>query len=353
MPMIEQDYVLVKRKKKIFILTGGILLLILAYISVGLGLEHTPCSQVLIAIYRYASGTLEIAPDASTNKIIILLRLPRAFMAILAGMGLSFSGAIMQSITRNYLVSPFTLGISSAASFGASFCIVFGTGIFFQSNLGIVSCAFLSAICCGILVYSVSQRLDLQPVTIVLIGIGMNYFFSAMTATIEFFAQEYKLAAVVQWTFGNLNKATWENLGVISVVTILCFCYTILLSQDLNVIATNDDETASSLGINTNRLRIMGGMTAILMTSVIISFTGVIGFVGLIAPHIARLIIGSDHKYYLPFSAISGAMLMLFADTIGKFILRPVVLPVGIVVSFIGVPVFINLIYNSRNRYKE
>lgn len=345
--MLEQAYIRECRKKYSIIICGVILIIILGFVFTTLGMS-VPLNQPFAAVYHYVNGDLNSAPDAAMNKIILLLRMPRIILSMLAGIGLAVAGAVMQSITRNYLVSPFTLGISSAAAFGASVCIVFGSGIFFHSNLGIIGSAFLASCICGLVVYGIASRMGLQPSSLVLVGIALNYLFSAMTATIEFFAQEHKLEAVVQWTFGSFNRASWDNVLLSAIVVMICIICLYGYSLKLNAMAVNDDETVRSLGINPDYLRTVGGLLSIFLTATIISFTGVIGFVGLIAPHMARFIIGNDHRFYLPLSAVLGALLLLVSDTLGKFILYPVNVPVGIVVSFVGVPIFIHLILNAR-----
>lgn len=349
--MIDFAYRNVIRKKYAILFSCIFLTLLLAYYFTTIGMK-VPFSQTITAIYLYFSGELHNSTDVVNNKIILLLRVPRILLSILAGVGLAVSGAIMQSITRNYLVSPFTLGISSAAAFGASLCIVFGTGIFFQSDMAVILCAFLASCCCGLVVYGISQQLGVKPSTIVLVGIALNYLFSAMTATIEFFAKEHKLEAVVQWTFGSFNRATWSNVALTAIVVVVCLFFTWYFSLRLNAMASNDDETARSLGINPERIRTVGGLVAVFLTSTIISFTGVIGFVGLIAPHMARFIIGTDYRFYIPFTAVLGALLLLISDTVGKLILYPVNIPVGIVVSFLGVPLFVHLIMNKGREFE-
>ncbi|MDR1608898.1 MAG: iron ABC transporter permease [Deltaproteobacteria bacterium] len=287
---------------------------------------------------------MEQGSDAAVNKIILLLRLPRIAMAILAGVGLAVSGAIMQSVTRNALVSPFTLGLSSAAAFGASMCIVFGEGIFFESETGVITCAFISSIFCVFIVYSLSKKIGINPTVIVLVGISLNYFFSALTATVEFFANQHKLEAVVQWTFGSFNKSSWNSVIICSVVVTTCLLFLKRQCLRLDAIALNDDETVKSLGINPEKIRAVSGIIAVFITSTIISFTGVIGFVGLIAPHMARMIIGNQHSFFIPFAGLLGAILLLCADTVGRLILYPVTIPVGIIVSFLGAPLFARLI---------
>ena len=338
------------QKKYYSIIIGIIVIAILALYFTTIGM-NVPIRQVFVAINAYYSGTINENGTAAINKIIVLLRMPRILLAIVSGIGLSVAGLVMQSVTRNYLVSPFTLGVSSSAAFGASICIVFGSGFFFHSEIGIISCAFLSACLCGLIVYGLSSKIGIKPSTLVLIGIALNYLFSAMTATIEFFAKEHKLEAVVQWTFGSFNRATWENVMISAIIVLVSSSLLWKYSLTLNAMAGNDDEAARTLGINTYKLRTISGLMAILITATIISFTGVIGFIGLIAPHMARFIIGTDHRFALPFAAILGAILLLVADTFGKLILYPVNIPVGIVISFLGVPLFVHLIINKGKHY--
>lgn len=185
---LKQEYKNENKKKILLIVTVVFIMLVSAYVFTTLGMKNISNMQTLVAISKAFSGTLDNGADAASNKVIMLLRLPRIALAMLAGIGLAVSGAVMQSLTRNYLVSPFTLGISSAAAFGASMSIVFGVGVFFQSEVGMISCAFIASCICGCIVYGISRYIGLNPSSIVLVGISLNYLFSAMTATIEFFA---------------------------------------------------------------------------------------------------------------------------------------------------------------------
>lgn len=342
--MLEQEYHAHGRRCVLAIVVGALLTLVAAFFFTTLGMKDAGALQTVDAVARYFDGTIDGGADAAMNKIILLLRLPRVLLAIIAGAGLALAGALMQSVTRNYLVSPFTLGISAAAALGASLCIVLAAGTAMDSDLGIITSAFLLSSACGIIVYGIARRSDLSPTTIVLVGIALNYLFSALTATLEFFAQEHKLAAVIQWTFGSLHRASWEYVAIGGVIVTLGLVAALFYALPLNVMAVSEDETARSLGVNPARLRTIAGLVAVLMTATIISFTGVIGFVGLIAPHMARFLIGTDHRFYLPFTAVLGAALLLVSDMVGKLILYPVTIPVGIVISFLGVPLFIHLI---------
>ena len=350
--MLEQAYREHTQRRRLMIAAGILLTLAGAYIFTTLGMQDVSSMQLAEALRRWMDGTTDGGADAAANKIILLLRLPRVLLALIAGAGLALSGALMQSITRNYLVSPFTLGISSAAAFGASICIVFAAGTAMDTDIGIILSAFAMSCACGGLVYGIARRSGLTPTTIVLVGIALNYFFSALTATLEFFAQEHKLAAVIQWTFGSLHRASWDYVVIGALVVAAGFVIAMFFCLPLNVMATSDDETAVSFGVNPERLRTCAGLAAVFMTATIISFTGVIGFVGLIAPHMARFLIGTDHRFYLPFTGVLGAALLLVSDTVGKLVLYPVTVPVGIVISFLGVPLFVHLILRRGKEFE-
>ena len=209
---MEAQYRRQTRRKQLLIFAAAALLIASAYVFTTLGMAQTSLRLLGDALWAYFSGPLEESADPTLYKVLLLLRLPRIALAVLAGAGLAVAGAVMQSVTRNVLVSPFTLGISAAAVFGASLTILFGGGLLYSGEGVIILGAFLSALTCGLIVYTIARQINLQPMTIVLVGIGLNYFFSALTATLEFFAREHKLAAVVEWTFGSFNRATWESV---------------------------------------------------------------------------------------------------------------------------------------------
>lgn len=339
-----RDYAASRARAGLLLLGGGVLTVVLGVVFAALGATGTTPGDILAALAGVVRGEA-----LSTPQLVILhLRLPRVAMAIIAGCGLAVSGAAMQGITRNPLVSPFTIGISNAAAFGASLAIVFGIGFFPGTQGGIVLTAFSLAFLCAGVVYLVSLGAGMSPEALVLTGIGVNYLFSAATSVIQYFADEHRLAAAVAWAFGSLNGISWEQVGAGALVVLPCFLGLFSLAPSLNILASGDDETARSLGVEPGRVRVLAGVLSVLATAGVISFTGVIGFVGLAGPHIARMLLGSDHRLLLPFSALVGAILLLTADTIGRLILAPVLLPVGIVVSFLGVPIFLNLLLSRR-----
>jgi len=289
--------------------------------------------------------------ESLDETIIWHLRLPRVIMGVIAGIGLAISGTVMQGVLRNPLVSPFTLGISSAAAFGASLAIMFGVGFTAGGTYLIILNAFIFALACAFLVYGISWIRGVTPETMILAGIALMYLFSALTATLQFFATTEQLQAVVHWTFGSLTRANWEAVFIICVILVVSLPLLMRYAWAMNAMASGGDEVAKSLGINASVVRIISSLLAVLITAGIISFTGVIGFVCLVGPHMARMIIGGDHRFLIPYSGIVGGVLLVAADTIGRTAFSPVIIPVGIVISYIGVPLFINLILTRRKEY--
>lgn len=283
------------------------------------------------------------------DTVVWGLRLPRIIMAIIAGAGFAVSGVAMQGIMRNPLVIPFTIGISSGAGFGASLAIVLGTGIAGSGQYIIIGNAFFFSVLSALLVYAIANLRGISPETLILGGILLTYLFSASTSLLQYIASENQLQGVVFWLFGSLSSATWNNVAVLSVVCAICIPILMKYSWDLNALATGD-EVGASLGVNASRVRIAVMMLSSLITASIICFTGIIGFVCLVAPHITRMIIGSDHRILIPFASILGALLLLLADTVGRTILAPAEIPVGIVTAFIGVPMFLFLLLTKGSQ---
>ncbi len=349
---LQTQYEKNRYKYLLTIIVALVLLLFLFFLSINVGSKSIGYKTVLNSIVNYFNGIENIDPQARrAEKVILLLRMPRTMLALLAGLGLSISGTVMQSITRNPLVSPFTIGLSSSAAFGASLAIVLGVGINPHTPLGIVLNAFILSLFCALVVYTISNKIGMTPESLILIGIAFSYIFSALTATIQFIADENKLSQAVQWTFGTLNGATWYQVLIVFFMIVIALPVLMKNAFKLNGLSSSGDDFIKGIGINPNRLRIKVGLVTVLMTATVISFTGVIGFVGLVSPHIARLIIGNDHRFLIPISGIFGAILVMLSDIIGRAVLNPVTIPVGIVISYIGVPLFIYLIIMRRKEY--
>lgn len=336
-------------RKFLFITLGLILLGILMVVALSLGQVSLRIGDVFNAIVAKIFPFTGIKTTQPNFYIIWELRMPRILMAVIAGMGFAISGATMQGIMRNPLVSPFTIGISSGAGFGASLSIILGAGVIGSDKYLIVVSAFLFALIAVFLVYGIAKIRGVTSETLILAGIAVMYFFSAMTSFLQYIGSEYQLQAIVYWLFGSLAEANWGKLGVMTFFFLICFPFLMKYSWDLNALA-GGDETAISLGVNIRRIRLVSMMLAVLITASIICFTGVIGFVCLVAPHITRMIIGADHRFLLPCSCITGALLLLGADTIARTVMK-FEIPVGIVTAFIGVPMFIYLLITRKKQY--
>ncbi len=328
-------------------LAAVILLIIAAFSSCFVGVANVTVGRVFATLLPGGHFMGAAALNQTELTVLMQLRLPRITMALVSGIGLGISGLVMQAITGNKMASPFTTGLSNAAAFGASLAIIFGFMPFGSNQVGTVMMAFVLAFICAAMVYGIASAKGMGKTTIILIGIALNYFFSALNASMQYVANEQQLSAIVHWTFGSLSEITWEQILVVCVILLLTFPFIVRFAWHYNLLSTGD-ESAVALGVNVMRLRLLSGIAVTLISSAIVSFTGVIGFVGLVAPHIARLLIGGDYRALIPLTALSGAILLIAADTVGRVVVSPVIIPVGIVVSFIGVPVFIYLIVKEQ-----
>jgi iron complex transport system permease protein len=265
------------------------------------------------------------------------------------GIGLAIAGAVMQGILKNPLASPFTLGIASAAGFGAALAIVLGAG-FVGGEYLIIFNAFIFTLLASLSVYGLAKYKGITPETMILAGIAIMYLFSAMTSFLQYVGQAEQVQEVVFWMMGSLGRSSWDKVWVVTAVIAACFPYLLLKSWDINALGAGD-ETAKSLGVDVEKTRVICMVLVSLITASVICFTGTIGFIGLVAPHITRMVIGGDHRFLLPASALVGGLLLLAADTVARTIMAPVILPVGIMTSFLGVPFFVYLFMRRKKQF--
>lgn len=295
--------------------------------------------------------------DDADVTLIWNLFLPRILCGILAGFGLGIAGAVMQCVLRNPLGSPYTLGLSNAAAFGASIGIVLGGGfvvgqsaavIDYSNPYFITACAFAMSMVATVILICLVKYTQVSPETMVLAGVALSSIFSAGISAMQYIFNDAALSLIVFWQFGSLGKAGWEELTLIAVVVIVLSLLFLWKRWDFNALDSGAD-VAQSLGVNVDLLRLGTLLLAALMTSVVVSFMGVIAFVGLLGPHIVRMVLGNDHRYVLPGSMFVGAIVLLISDCVGQTLL-PFVLPVGIVTSFLGGPLFLYLLIRGYRK---
>ncbi|WP_289019820.1 iron ABC transporter permease [Desulfobacter postgatei] len=304
----------------------------------------------LMALFAMAWGAYEIPvrgvvnaligmADTQTAVVVTHIRLPRVIASIVCGWGLSLSGLSIQSLLKNPLGSPSTLGISQGAAFGASAAIVlFGTRIF-----SVTAFAFLGAMLATAVVLVLASLKRLSSEAIILAGVALSSLFVSATILLQYLATETQLAMVVFWTFGDVARSNFRQIGLMSLAVAAASFYLSAVRWDLNALATGE-EGARGLGVNVNRIRVTGMVAAALVAALATAFHGVIAFIGLIAPHMARRLVGDDHSLLIPFSSVLGALLLLCADTVGRILIGAGTLPVGVVTSFLGAPIFLYLL---------
>lgn len=288
--------------------------------------------------------------SAAQRTIIWDVRLPYALMAMLVGAALSLAGAEMQAILNNPLASPFTLGVSSAASFGAALAIVLGLSLPFVPAEWMVSLnAFIFALGSVLLLQLMTRLRSSSVETMVLLGIALVFVFNALVAFVQFASSQAALQQLVFWSMGSLSRANWQNVGLLALVLLLVVPFSLHSATKLTALRLGEDR-ARSFGINVSRLRFLALLRVSLLAATSVAFVGTIGFIGLVGPHIARLMLGEDHRFLLPGSILTGALIMALASATSKVLVPGVLLPVGIVTSIVGVPVFLLLIFCKPGR---
>jgi iron complex transport system permease protein len=300
------------------------------------------------------SDTFKLFEAKGSFSIIVFeIRVPRTLAAFFVGAALGLSGAMMQAVLKNPLASPFTLGISQASAFGASFAIIVLQSYSVSSSYGAgfltAIFAFASSMISTLLIVSLGKRANMSAESLILFGVALGAFFSAFTMLLQYFADDTDAAATLFWTFGDLSKADANSILLISSVLLIALLLYFKIFWKFDALMLGE-ESAKSLGINTQNLRLSSMIIASLLSAISVCFFGIIGFVGLIAPHIIRLLIGNSHKYILPFSALSGGALLLLADIVSRTIMLPVTIPVGIITSMLGAPLFLYFLYKRSSK---
>lgn len=351
---VSEQYNVAKAKKLaiIFILLALVFLFFVVSVFVGSG--TLSFKEVFLAIFNKGSETARL--------IVRRIRFPRVIAALIAGGGLAVSGLVMQTVLKNPLASPTTLGVSNAAVFGANFAIiVVGAGAFHSthgswlsiSNPYLVSTfSFLSAIIAAGSILLLARLKNLNASAIVLAGVAVSAIFQAGTTLIQYFASDTQVASAVYWTFGDLGRASYKTDLIMFIVVAVSTLFFFLKRWDFSAMS-GGLAYAKTLGVNTRFMTIMSLLLASLITSVTVSFLGIIGFVGLTAPQFMKRIVGDDYRFILPSSFLAGALLLLISDILGRLPIFGTSVPVGVVTSLIGGPVFLAILLRRKKNESE
>lgn len=311
------------------------------------------CLMVIVALYAVTQGAYDIPVadivrsltghcEGSSRIVIANIRLPRIAAAIVCGSGLSLAGLGIQSLLKNPLGSPSTLGISQGAAFGAALSIV----IFGGRLLSTTAFAFGGAVAATLVILILARINKLSAEAIILAGVALSSLFVSGTILIQYLATETQLAMVVFWSFGDVTRSTWKEIAAVTIAVFLYALYLMLSRWDLNALSSGE-ETARGLGVNVEKITMAGMMMAAVVSALATAFHGVIAFIGLLAPHMARRLVGDDHRLLIPFTSVLGALLLLAADTLGRVLMGSGALPVGVITSFLGAPMFLYLLNRS------
>ena len=334
-------------KRRLSMIVGiGLLTLVFFMVDLAIGPAHYRLMELLSVLMQDA------APASSQVSVILWdIRLPVALSALVVGASLSIAGLQMQTVLGNPLASPFTLGLSAAASFGAALGLILGVSVLPASAVAyaIPVNAFLVSMAAALFIHRLSRKRGINTEMIILLGTTLVFTFSALLEALQYIGPDQALSAVVFWTMGSLSRATWPKLGIMSVILVLVSFTFARQSWALTALQLGEAR-ATALGIPVARLRLRGILLSSLLASICVSFVGTIGFVGLVGPHIARMLVGEDQRFLLPASALCGACMLSAASVLSKSLVAGQTLPIGIVTSLVGVPLFFALILRAKTR---
>lgn len=337
-----KSYLKIRQRKYLLLVLLAVACMFTLIVDISTGPARLPIFEVFFTILSPNHS------DPVTRVIVWDLRLPIALMAIAVGATLSVAGAEMQTILDNPLASPFTMGVSGAAGFGAALAIVLGKGLIPYAGAHLIPVnAFIFSLLSCLLIYFIVKVTRATAETMVLAGIALLFLFNSLLALLQYKASPEALQAVVFWLFGSLQRVTWPKLATVSAIL---FIVTTMLSRDVWKLTALrlGDEKAKSLGINVERLRIKVMVLISLLTAGAVCFVGVIGFIGLVGPHIARMLVGEEQRFFLPMSALCGAFVLSTASIASKLIEPGAIIPIGIVTSLVGIPFFLSLLLTRR-----
>lgn len=341
----------VRARKTAAVLLLGLAVIVLAFVCWFVGSSGMTAADCLAALAKNSTD--------SNNRIIWNIRLPRVLAAVIAGAGLSVSGLVMQTSLNNPIASPFTLGVSNAAVFGANLSIIAFAGGFLDTGNNLTGytvganpyatslMAFLFSTLSILLILGLCRLRNFSPGVVVLAGTAVGSIWTAGTTILQFYATDVGLSAAVIWNFGDLGRATCRTNLVMLAAVLLGGGFFLLMSWRYNALLSGD-AAAKTMGVNVDRLRFASMLLASMITAVCVSFLGVIGFVGIICPHITKKLLGQDHRFSIPASMLSGSLLLLLADTFSRSMGSGSALPVGAITTLLGAPCLVSVIFSKR-----
>ncbi|WP_456695075.1 FecCD family ABC transporter permease [Aeromicrobium sp. P5_D10] len=327
------------RRRRLAVTGALIALLLVAVLSVGVGpVGVSPSTTIQILWAHIMPGSIEAAWTQVEDQIVWTFRVPRVLLAALVGATLAAVGTILQAIIRNPLADPYVLGASSGAALGAVGALAIGATV---PGLLVTGSAFAGAATAGIAVYVLTVRgRRLEPLRLVLAGVALSYLFSAITGWITVTADHGKLPGLMFFLLGSISSASWSLLAIPAVALAIGIAYAVWRADHLDAAMTGE-ETAASLGVDMTRLRLETLVVTSALTGAVVAVAGGIGFVGMVVPHVCRLMIGAGHRALIPLSAVTGAVLLVLVDTIARTAASPREIPIGVVTALVGAPFFL------------
>jgi len=323
------------RRPALVTLVLTILIVLLVFFGIAVGSVRIAPGDIIRAVFRPSSI------KANTAYIIRNIRIPRVLSAVVTGAALALCGVVFQCVFRNPMADSYVLGISSGASFFVGLGYVVGISF---ADVGLPVVAFVGSMLTVALLFAISRK---NPSSLLLSGISLNFLLSALT-TLTIYLAGHQADSILFWTLGSLGSSSWSRLFIMLGVTTAALAAVLSQSSAMDLLLT-DDSTALSSGLNVKRIRIILLVIASVVTATVVCFCGIIGFVGLMSPHFVRIMVGPRHRRLVPLSMMLGSVILLFADIVCRFIVPPSELPIGIVTSILGAPVFMLLLRRRRN----
>ena len=324
-----------KKTGRIFLILS-VLLLVGVTVSISIGSISVSFPDIIKSILHGTGGSSGIVRD---------IRLPRVIMAVLVGANLSVAGVLLQSVMNNPLADPGVTGISSGAGLTSMIVLLYLPNA--VGSLPLIG--FVGAMVACVLIYALAWNNGISPVRIILAGVAINSMLGGFMSLVQLFNSD-SLSGVLSWLNGNLGKKSWNQVEMMLIYTMLGLTLAFPLSKCCNILALGD-KNAKSLGFNPNVLRILISIVAVFLAGISTAYVGIIGFIGLVVPHISRMLMGSDHRILIPFSALLGSFILLMADTLGRTMISPYEIPVGVIMTVLGGPFFLYLLRKDQKNY--